>query len=163
MSELLSGATIALPTQVITILDVLRITSNIMFGFFLTSCVLTFLLVFLSPLAVRSRLYGSLPLALLAFVNSALSGSAAIVGSVISYAFKYAATAQSELNIHAEVGVRMFVFMWLAAGFALYGFIVHSGMGCCCASRRDLVTGRRVLRTGRNGSGQQLHMQTSSG
>ncbi|KAK5658569.1 hypothetical protein OQA88_1962 [Cercophora sp. LCS_1] len=106
MSELLSGATIALPTQVITILDVLRISSNIMFGFFLTSGVLAFILIFLSPLAVRSR-WASLPLAILAFTTSTLVGAATIVGSVISFAFKYAATAQSDLNIHAEVGTKM--------------------------------------------------------
>ena len=147
MSELLSGATIALPTQVVTILDVLRITSQLMFGFFLTAAVLSFLLVFLSPLATRSR-WNSLPLAIVAGVTSLLVIAASIVGSVISFAFKYAATAQSDLNIHASVGVNMFVFMWLASGFALWGFIAHAGMCCCCVSRRDLRTGRRQVRNG---------------
>ncbi|KAK1754645.1 SUR7 family protein pun1 [Echria macrotheca] len=150
MSELLSGATIALPTQVVTILDVLRITSNIMFGFFLTACVLCFVMVFVSPLATSSR-WASLPLALFACIASTLVGAACIVGSVISFAFKYAATAQSDLNIRAYVGVRMFVFMWLAAGFAFYGFVVHAGMGCCCVSKRDLRTGRKQVRVPRKG------------
>lgn len=154
MSELLSGATIALPTQVVTILDVLRISSNIMFGFFLTGAVLVFLLLFLSPLATKSRWY-SLPLALFALITNVLVGAACIVGSVISFAFKYAATAQSDLNIHAYVGVKMFVFMWLAAGFALWGFVVHAGMGCCCSSRRDLTTGRKPVRRRQAGQATQ--------
>ncbi|KAK4236676.1 SUR7/PalI family-domain-containing protein [Achaetomium macrosporum] len=148
MNELLSGATIALPTQVVTILSVLRITSQIMFGFFLTAAVLGFLLAFLSPLAVRSR-WWSLPLAVASFLEMMLVLAASIVGTAISFAFKYAAEAQSELNIHAEVGVKMFVFMWIATGFSIWGFAVHSGMGCCCTSRRDLRIGRRVMREGR--------------
>ncbi|KAL2190785.1 hypothetical protein L209DRAFT_674943 [Thermothelomyces heterothallicus CBS 203.75] len=147
-NELLSGATIALPTQVVTILSVLRITSQIMFGFFLTAALLAFLMIFVSPLAVASR-WWSLPLAVASFVEMLLLISASVVGTAISVAFKYAAEAQSELNIHAEVGPRMFVFMWLAAGFSIWAFAAHSGMGCCCTSRRDLRTGRRVIRNGR--------------
>lgn len=123
MSELLAGATIALPTQIITILDVLRITSNIMFGFYLTGAALSFVLIFLSPLAIRSRRW-SMPLAIASFIVGGLVGAGAVIGSVISLAFKFAATAQSDLNIHADVGVRMFVFMWLAAGFTLWAFLV---------------------------------------
>src|SRR5690606_13597601 len=133
MNELLAGATIALPTEIITILSILRITSQIMFGFFLTAAVLAFLLIFLSPLAVSSR-WWSLPLAVVSFLEMMLVLAASIVGTAISVAFKYAAEAQSELNIRAEVGVKMFVFMWLATGFSIWAFAVHSGMGCCCTS-----------------------------
>jgi hypothetical protein len=69
-----------------------------------------------------------------------LVGAAAIIGSVISFAFKFAATAQSDLNIHASVGVRMFVFMWLAAGFALYSFLVV----CCGPRQRPPSTAPRL-------------------
>ncbi|KAK4104234.1 hypothetical protein N658DRAFT_248067 [Parathielavia hyrcaniae] len=150
MDELLAGATIALPTAVVTILSVLRITSQIMFGFFLTACVLAFLLVLLSPLAVASR-WWSLPLAVASFIEMMFTLSASVVATAISIAFKYAAEAQSDLNIRADVGVKMFVFMWLATGFSIWGFAVHSGMGCCCTSRRDLKIGRRVV--GRDGRG----------
>ncbi|KAK3327742.1 SUR7/PalI family-domain-containing protein [Cercophora scortea] len=147
MSELLSGATIALPTEVVTILSVLRITSQLMFGFFLTSALLNLLMIFASPLAVYSR-WWSLPIAILAFISTLLVVAASVVGSVISFVFKYAAEAQQALNIHADVGVKMFVFMWIAAGFAVWGFIAHAGMGCCCVSRRDIRTGRREVRNG---------------
>ncbi|KAL2115646.1 hypothetical protein VTJ04DRAFT_9901 [Mycothermus thermophilus] len=149
MNELLSGATVALPTALITILDVLRVTSHVMFGFFLTSAILSFLLVLLSPsLPVRSR-WWSLPLAIAAFVHMTILIAACIAATAISAAFKVAAEAQSELNIRAELGTRMFVFMWLAAGFSIWGFGVHAGMGCCCTSRRDLKIGRRVVRDGK--------------
>lgn len=150
MNELLAGATIALPTQVVTILSVLRISSQIMFGFFLTAAVVAFLLVFLTPLAVISR-WWSLPLAVASFLHMTLVLAASVVGTAIGVAFKYAAEAQSDLNIHAEVGVKMVVFMWLATGFSIWAFAVHSGMGCCCTSRRDLKIGRRVIREGRAG------------
>lgn len=146
MSELLSGATVAIPTAIITILSVLRITSQIMFGFFLTACVLNFVLIFVSPiLPVKSR-WWSLPLSLFSFASMILTLAASIIGTVISYAFKYAAEAQSDLNIHADVGTYMFVFMWIATGFTMWSFAVHSGMGCCCASKRDLKSGRRLIK-----------------
>lgn len=145
MNELLAGATIALPTAVITILDVLRISSQLMFGFFITGTVVNFVMIFVTPFGVDSR-WRSLPLGFVAlFFSTILIVGASILGTVISIAFKIAATAQSDLNIHAYVGTRMFVFMWLASGFSLWGFIVHAGMGCCCVSRRDLRTGRRQI------------------
>jgi hypothetical protein len=144
-NELLAGATIALPTQVITVLNILRLASQIMFGFFLTGCVLTFLLIFLSPLVLRSRWY-SLPFSLLSFVTAVLVLAASIIGSVIAWVFKYAAESQSDLNIHAYVGVRMMVFVWVASGFVITAFVIHAALGCCCASKRDITTGRRPVR-----------------
>ncbi|KAK3897189.1 actin cortical patch SUR7/pH-response regulator pali, partial [Staphylotrichum tortipilum] len=147
-NELLSGATIALPSQIVTILTVLRIASQIMFGFFLTATLLSFVLIFLSPLAISSR-WWSLPLAVVSFLQMMIVLAASVVGTVISVAFKYAAEAQRELNIHVDLGVKMWVLMWLATGFSVWAFAVHSGMGCCCTSRRDLRIGRRVVREGR--------------
>ncbi len=148
LNELLAGATIALPSEVVTILSVLRITSQVMFGFFLTGAVLAFVGIFVSPLAVRSR-WWSLPLGVCSFLECLVVLAASVVGTAISFVFKYAAEAQSELNIHAEVGGKWLVFMWLATGFSVWGFAVHSGMGCCCTSRRDLRIGRRVVKGGR--------------
>jgi len=70
-NELLAGATIALPTQVVTILNILRLASQIMFGFFLTACILTFLLILSSPLVLWSRWY-SLPFALVSLIDAIL-------------------------------------------------------------------------------------------
>lgn len=151
--ELLAGATIALPSEVVTILTVLRITSQIMFGFFLTACILTFLFIFMTPLVVKSR-WWSLPFAIASFIITILVLAASIIGSVISFVFKYAAEAQQELNIRASVGTRMFVFMWIATGCALAAFIIHAGLGCCCTSRRDIAIGRRPVKRGAGGAGE---------
>lgn len=123
----------------------MKLCSHIMFGFFLAGTVLAFVLVFLSPIAIFSR-WWSLPMAILSAITFVLIFAATVIASVISFVFKYAATAQSSLNIHAYVGIRMFAFMWIATGCALVGFILHAGMGCCCASRRDLKTGRKPMR-----------------
>lgn len=161
-NELLAGATIALPTQVITVLNILRLASQIMFGFFLAGCVLAFLLVFLSPLVARSRWY-SLPFSLVAFLAAVLVTAASIIGSVISWVFKYAAESQSDLNIHAYVGVPMMVFVWIASGFAILAFVIHSGLGCCCASRRDITTGRRPVKGERGEAVSETATATSAG
>jgi hypothetical protein len=147
MNELLSGATIAIPEEVMQILNILRIASQIMFGFFITSTVLTFVMIFLSPLALRSR-WLSMPLAIAALLTMIMVVTASIIGSVISFVFKYAAEAQSSLNISADVGTEMLVFTWLASGLAVWAFTIHAGLGCCCVSERDLKTGRREVRDG---------------
>lgn len=49
----------------------------------------------------------------------------------------------SELNISAEIGNYMFGFMWTASAFALFSWLIQTGLCCCCASRRDVRTGRR--------------------
>lgn len=47
------------------------------------------------------------------------------------------------MNIEAEIGTQMFVFMWIASGAAVLGWLIQFGECCCCASRRDVKTGRR--------------------
>lgn len=145
LNELLAGATIALPSTLTEILNILKICSHIMFAFFLAGTILAFVMVFLSPVAIFSR-WVSLPMALISSITFFLIFAASVIASVISFVFKYAATAQSTLNIHASVGIRMFVFMWIATGFAFIGFVLHAGMGCCCTSRRDLKTGKKPMR-----------------
>ncbi|KAI0892274.1 SUR7/PalI family-domain-containing protein [Annulohypoxylon nitens] len=142
LSELFSGASIALPSEVNDILTILRIASNIMFGFFLTGLLLDFVLIFLSPIVLYSR-WWSLPLSLLAFIGTLLVLIASALGTAMSLVFKYALTSQTDLNVNADVGVKMFAFMWIATGFTLLAFIIHAGLGCCCTSRRDIRTGRK--------------------
>jgi hypothetical protein len=147
MNELLAGATIALPTEVVTLLNILRLVSQIMFGFFITGTVLIFVLIPATPIALYSR-WWSLLFAIVSFIAVALVVAASVIATAISLVFKYAAESQSELNIHTYIGTKMLVFMWLASGFALLAFAVHSGLGCCCTSKRDIKTGRRQVKRG---------------
>ena len=57
--------------------------------------------------------------------------------------FRNVLTSQSALNIGASIGTDMFAFMWIASAFSIFGWLIHLGMSCCCASRRDVRTGRR--------------------
>ncbi|KAJ2968515.1 hypothetical protein NQ176_g9142 [Zarea fungicola] len=135
VSELLAGAKIALPSQVITILKLLRIGSQVMYGCFMGGAVLNALLLLLTPLAIRRRLF-SLALSLLGLLSSMALVIAAVIATVISVAAKIALTAQDQLNISADIGVKMFAFMWIAALVTLLAFILHSAMGCCCRPQR---------------------------
>lgn len=141
-SELLAGASIALPSEVNTILNILRITSQVMFGFFISGLVLDFVLMLLAPIVIYSR-WWSFPFSVFAFLAALMVIAAAGVATAISLVFKYALTSQVDLNIEVQIGTKMWAFMWIGAGFTLLAFIVHAGMGCCCTSRRDLRTGRR--------------------
>ncbi|KAI0472896.1 SUR7/PalI family-domain-containing protein [Xylariaceae sp. FL0804] len=142
LSELFAGASIALPSEVNDILRILRILSHIMFGFFITGLLLDVILMLVTPIVALSR-WWSLPLSLISFLALLLVGVASILGTAMSLVFKYALTSQSDLNVGVDVGLKMFVFMWIATGFNLLAFLIHAGMGCCCTSRRDLRTGRK--------------------
>ncbi|KAJ5893879.1 hypothetical protein N7495_005570 [Penicillium taxi] len=55
VSELLSGASIALPSDITQPLNLAKLASQWMFGLFITGTVLNFILIFISPLAVSAR------------------------------------------------------------------------------------------------------------
>ena len=56
----------------------------------------------------------------------------------------------------AALGTQMFVFMWIATSFAILAWIINWGMCCCCASRRDVKTGRRRGNSAAYGHGQGM-------
>ncbi|PPJ50146.1 hypothetical protein CBER1_04849 [Cercospora berteroae] len=142
-SQLLAGATIALPAEINDILDLIRLVSNWMFGLFLTGLVLDFIVIFLLPLSVFTR-WLSLPLSIITFVAALLTTAAAIIATVMFIIMQNAITSATELNIRASIGTQMFVFMWIASTASVLAFAIQLGMCCCCASRRDVRTGRRM-------------------
>lgn len=144
LNELLAGATIALPSTVNDVLGVVQVTTQIMFGFFVSGTVLTFVLALSSTLALQSRWWSGL-LSFLALVDGICVVGASAVATVISVAFRVALTTQQDLNIHAEVGIAMQVLMWLATALVSVAFLVHVSMMCACASRRDITSGRREM------------------
>ncbi|KAI1502897.1 SUR7/PalI family-domain-containing protein [Biscogniauxia marginata] len=145
LNELFAGAAIALPSEVNDILNILHIASNIMFGFFLVGVLLSFVLILASPVVLYSR-WWSLPLGLLSFINSLLVLVATILGTAMSLIAKYALSSQTDLGVSADIGTKMFAFMWIATAFTSLAFWIHAGMGCCCTSRRDIRTGRRGVK-----------------
>ena len=135
VGELLAGASIALPSQVTTILNLLRLGSRIMYVFFTAATVINFVLMLASPLVLRTRWF-SLALSLIGAISSILVTVATIIATAISFAAKIALTAQDELNISADVGIKMLIFMWIATILTDLAFILHAAMGCCCRPQR---------------------------
>jgi hypothetical protein len=113
-----------------------------MFGLFLTGTCLTFVLIFLMPLSVFTR-WLALPVAIFAFLNALVVTVASVIATVMFIIFRDTITKQAELNIGAEIGTTLFVFMWIASAFTIFAWLVQMGLCCCCASRRDVKTGRK--------------------
>ncbi|EME44788.1 hypothetical protein DOTSEDRAFT_72287 [Dothistroma septosporum NZE10] len=141
-SQLLAGATVALPADLNNILDLIRQVSHWMFGLFLTAAPLNFILIFLQPLSVYTR-WLTLPVAILTFLGALCVTVAAVIATVLFIIFKNVITSATQLNIGASLGIEMFAFMWIAAGSAILAWLVQMGMCCCCASRRDVRRGKK--------------------
>jgi len=142
LDELLAGATVALPSDINNILRLIRIASNVMFGSFLTGVCMNFISIFIAPLAVYSR-WWSFPIIIWTFIGALLTALGAVIATVMFIIFRNVITSQAGLNIGAAVGTQMFAFMWVGATFSIFGFVIHLGLACCCASRRDVKTGRK--------------------
>lgn len=113
-----------------------------MFGFFLTSACLSSALVLLAPLSLFTRRW-TFPIALLAFLNALLCTAASIIATAMFVIFRNVISGVAELNIGADLGAYLFTFMWIASAFAIAAWVVQTGLCCCCASRRDVKTGRK--------------------
>jgi hypothetical protein len=142
LNELLAGATIALPAEVNDILNLIKIASHVMFGFFLAGICMNFVSIFIAPVTLYSR-WWSLPFAIWSFIAALLTAAATIIAAVMSIIFRNVITSQEGINIGASLGTDMFVFMWIGTAFSIFGFVIHLCLSCCCASRRDIKTGRR--------------------
>ncbi|KAL9078065.1 MAG: hypothetical protein Q9157_003004 [Trypethelium eluteriae] len=113
VNQLLSGSSIALPSQVTTYLHILKIASQWMFGLFLTGACLTFVLIFLSVLSLYSR-WIALLIGLLTLLNALFVTVATVLGTAIFVILEVAFESVDQLNIQANIGGRMFAFMWIA-------------------------------------------------
>jgi hypothetical protein len=142
LNELLAGATIALPAEINNILNLIKIASHLMFGFFLTGVCMNFVNTFLAPIVLYSR-WWSFPFAIWTFISALLTTAATVIATVMFVIFKNVITSQQGLNIGAGLGTQMFVFMWIATAFSIFAWLIHVSLACCCASRRDVKTGRR--------------------
>ena len=149
LNELLAGASIALPADINTALNLVRTASNYMFAFFLLGAVLTFLCIFLTPLNISSRpryihrgrriFLRSLPLTLLALFAFFFTAVASVIATVMFVIFRNIITSQQDLNIGAEVGTQMLAFMWIATGLNMIGFLWDLGnccAVCCCSGKK---------------------------
>jgi hypothetical protein len=135
-------AKVALPSDITTILKILKLASQWMFGLFLTGTVFEFVMIFVTPLALYSR-WASLAIGTLTFLAALCTTVATVVATVLWLIFKKAMKSQTELNIGATIGTKMFVLMWIATAFAILAWLIQMGLCCCCASRRDVKRGKK--------------------
>lgn len=113
-----------------------------MFGFFLTGAVLSFVLMFLLPLAVFSR-WVAFVLSVFTFINALLITAASVIATVMFIIMRNVFASNQDVNIEASIGTTMFACMWVASAFAIFAWLFQMGLCCCCVSRRDVKTGRK--------------------
>ena len=113
-----------------------------MFGLFLSGACLAFVMIFITPLSVFSR-WAAFFISIFTFLTALFITVASVIATVMFIIMENAFTSVTEINIGATLGIKMFVFMWIAAGCAILAFLIQLGECCCCASRRDVRTGRK--------------------
>ena len=117
-----------------------------MFGCIFASTFSSFIAIFLCPLSVYSKLT-SIPIALFTLLSALSTTIAACISTAMWTIFKKTINQYaSDINIVPTIGMKMMIFVWIAAGCALFAAVGQIGMLCCGTSRRDIKTGRRVGR-----------------
>ncbi|KAI9678102.1 MAG: hypothetical protein M1817_006046 [Caeruleum heppii] len=142
LDELLAGATIALPGEITKPLAIARTASRWMFGLFMTGTVLTFVSLLVTPFSLYTR-WNTLLVSVLTFLAAFTTTAASIVATALFVIFRNVFSNATEVNIGATLGVKMFIIMWIGCGCTITGWLIQMGMLCCCASRRDVKTGRK--------------------
>ncbi|ETI28898.1 hypothetical protein G647_01350 [Cladophialophora carrionii CBS 160.54] len=149
LNELLAGASIKLPSDVVDVLELVRLASAWMFACFIVGVCLTFLCVFFAPMGfskhprwqhrTRRIFLRQLPITILSFGALLLTAAASVIATVMFVIFRNQFQGAADLNIHARLGQPMFAFMWIATGLNLVGFLMQVGTCCgvcCCTGRR---------------------------
>jgi len=114
-----------------------------MFGLFLTSTCLSFVLIFILPLSVDLQ-WVTILVIIFAGLNAVCITIASIIGTAISVIFKLALQSYKELNIGAIIGKKMIAFIWIATAFAIFAWIIQICL--VCAGMRHVMKGRRRWR-----------------
>jgi hypothetical protein len=149
LNELLAGATIALPADVVSVLNIVRIASHWMFASFLVGTCITFTCIFLAPLGFSSKprwqhrgrriFCREIPLMIWTFLALLFTAGASVIATVMFVIFRNTFRSATEFNIQASLGKPMLAFMWIAVGFNLIGFLMQFGTCCgvcCCTGRK---------------------------
>jgi hypothetical protein len=149
LGELLAGASITLPTEILDVLNLVRLASAWMFSCFLAGILLTFLCAMVAPLGfsqkprwqhkARRVFLRQLPITVLTFLALLFTAAGSVIATVMFVIFKQKFSGAADLNIEASLGKPMLAFMWVATGLDLMGFFMQIGTCCgvcCCTGRR---------------------------
>lgn len=118
--------------------------------------------IFLSFLTIYSRWVSGV-YAVWTFISALLTAVATIIATVMFIIFRNVITSQAGLNIGAKIGNQMFAFMWIGAACSIIAWLIHVGMCCCGASRRDVKSGRRMGSKKAYSSGMVPHDEKNGG
>lgn len=152
LNELLAGASITLPTDVIDVLRLVQLASAWMFASFLVGSILTFICIFITPLGFSSQprwqhkarriFLRQLPITILAFGSLLFTAAGSLIATIMFVIFRDQFSGAADLNIRAELGTPMLAFMWTATALNMVGFFIQIGTCCgvcCCTGRRKAV------------------------
>ena len=156
MSELLVGATIALPTDITDILHLVHLASEWMFACFLIGACLSFLCMILAPMSFSKKprwshkakriFLRSLPITILTALALIFTAVGAVIATVMFVIFRNTFSGAAEFNIKAKLGPEMLAFEWVAVGMTLIGFLMQIGTCCgvcCCTGKRRAMKKRQ--------------------
>ncbi|KIX95949.1 uncharacterized protein Z520_08204 [Fonsecaea multimorphosa CBS 102226] len=165
LNELLAGASITLPTEVVNVLHLVRLASAWMFSCFLVGTVLTFLCILVSPLGFSQRprwqhkakrvFCRQFPVSLLSLAALLFTAVASLIATIMFLIFQDKFSGAADLNIHAYLGKPMLAFMWIATGLDLIGFLMQLGTCCgvcCCTGRKRAVRRSQMNEVGPEGA-----------
>ncbi|KAK5050923.1 hypothetical protein LTR84_003482 [Exophiala bonariae] len=157
LNELLAGASITLPTEIVDVLNLVKLASTWMFACFLIGTILTFLCIFLAPLGfskkprwqhkARRIFLRQLPITIITFASLLFTAVGSVIATVMFVIFKDKVSVAEDLNIRASLGIPMLAFMWIGTGFNLLGFLMQVGTCCgvcCCTGKRKAIRKSQV-------------------
>ena len=150
--ELISGARVSLPDEIVSVLDLVKTVSQWMFACFLVGTVLTFLCILSAPIGFSKRprlqhkaksvFLSHLPIIILTFGALLFTGVAAVIATVMFVIYVHTFASASTINIYGSLGKPMLAFMWTAVGLNLIGFCARIRTWCsmcCCTGRRKAI------------------------
>ena len=114
-----------------------------MYALFFAGIVTSVVSMFLCPLSLYTR-WAALPISVLAFLSALCTTVASVLATAMWIIFADKVTAATEVNIGVKIGTQMFAFMWIASAAGILAWLVQMGLCCCCASRRDVKSGRKM-------------------
>lgn len=124
LSQLLKGATIAIPADILDALSIARKASHWMF---VSSFVgMSFLLVsFLIGWIGHPTRRTALMVTILSAIAALFTTIGAALSTILYSKFQGVFESSPEFNIHANMGKQMYTFVWLAAGFAILAAAIN--------------------------------------
>lgn len=124
---------VAVPPSIESALAMARDVSHWMFGCFFVG--ITFSAVSFAAGWLNYKSYRILPLlmALIAGTAALFTTIAAVIATTLFCVFRRVFEERPDLNIRGDLGVKMFVFVWMAVGASASAFVVSCWV--CCAHR----------------------------